>query len=40
MKNYERILVAIDIYSEYDQVLKRALSFVESSSQLSVVFVT
>ena len=40
MKNYERILVAIDIYSEYDQVLKRALSVVENASQLSVVFVT
>ena len=26
MKNYQRILVAIDIYSEYDQVLQRALA--------------
>ena len=40
MKNYQSILVAIDIYSEYDQVLKRALNVVENASQLSVVFVT
>jgi len=40
MKNYQRILVAIDIYSEYDEVLKRALAVVENASQLSVVFVT
>jgi universal stress protein A len=40
MENYQRILVAIDIYSEYDQVLKRALSVVKDASQLSVVFVT
>jgi universal stress protein A len=40
MGNYERILVAIDVYSEYDQVIKRALSVVKNSNQLSVVFVT
>jgi universal stress protein A len=33
MEYYQRTLVAIDIYCEYDQILKRA-------SQLSVVFVT
>ena len=40
MKNYQRILLAIDIYSEYDQVLKRALSIAINSNLLSVVFVT
>ncbi len=40
MKDYQRIQVAIDIYSEYDQVLKRALSVAKTASQLSVVFVT
>lgn len=40
MKNYRRILVAIDVYSEYDQVLKRALSVAQDAKQLSVVFVT
>ena len=40
MENYQRILVAIDVYSEYDQVIKRALSVVKNSNQLSVVFVT
>jgi universal stress protein A len=40
MESYQRILVAIDIYSEYDQVLKRALSLVKNASQLSIVFVT
>lgn len=40
MKQYQRILVAIDVYSEYDQVLKRALSMAEKASYLSLVFVT
>lgn len=40
MKQYQRILVAIDVYSEYDQVLQKALSLAEKASQLSVVFVT
>jgi universal stress protein A len=40
MKCYEQILVAIDIYAEYDQVLKRALFIAQKASQLSVVFVT
>lgn len=40
MKKYQRILVAIDVYSEYDQVLKRALSVVQDAKQLSLVFVT
>ena len=40
MKEYKRIIVAIDVYSEYDQVLKRALSVAENTSQLSLVFVS
>lgn len=40
MENYQSILVAIDIYSEFDLVLKRALSVVENASQISIVFVT
>jgi universal stress protein A len=40
MKQYERIVVAIDVYSEYDHVLKRALSIANNASQLSVIFVT
>jgi universal stress protein A len=40
MKNYQRILVAIDVYSEYDKVIKRALCVAKTASQLSVVFVT
>jgi universal stress protein A len=40
MKQYQRIVVAIDVYSEYDQVLKRALTIANKASQLSVVFVT
>jgi len=40
MKKYKRILVAIDIYSEYAQILKRALCVAQKTSQLSVVFVT
>jgi universal stress protein A len=40
MQEYQRILVAIDIYSQYDQILKRALHVVNNVTQLSVVFVT
>ncbi|WP_395339404.1 universal stress protein [Ningiella sp. W23] len=40
MKNYKRILVAIDIYSEYDRVLQRALSSAAKPSDCSLVFVT
>jgi universal stress protein A len=40
MKNYQSILVAIDIYSEYDQVLKRAFCIGKDASQISLVFVT
>lgn len=40
MKYYQHILVAIDIYSEYYQVLKRGLCLAKAVSQLSLVFVT
>jgi universal stress protein A len=40
MKDYQVILVAIDIYSEYDHVLKRALSVAPNTSNISVMFVT
>jgi universal stress protein A len=40
MKQYQRILVAIDVYSEYDHVLKRALSVATNANKLNVVFVT
>lgn len=40
MEKYQRILLAIDIYSEYDQILKRALSVATKASQISIVFVT
>jgi universal stress protein A len=40
MQEYQRMLVAIDIYSQYDQILKRALHVVNNVTQLSVFFVT
>jgi universal stress protein A len=40
MEEYQSILVAIDIYSQYDQILKRALHVVNNVTHLSVVFVT
>lgn len=40
MKPYQQILVAIDIYSEFDQILNRALFIAQKASQVSVVFVT
>lgn len=40
MKQYQRILVAIDVYSEYDHVLKRAMNIAKKGGQISIVFVT
>ncbi|MEP1446853.1 MAG: universal stress protein [Paraglaciecola sp.] len=40
MKMYQRILVAIDIYSEYDYVLQRALSIATDKAHLNLLFVT
>lgn len=40
MKKYKRIIAAIDVYSQYDQVLQSALCIAHKPSQLSLVFVT
>lgn len=40
MKEYKHIVAAIDVYSEYDQVLQSALCIAKEPSQLSLVFVT
>ncbi|MFT6268823.1 MAG: universal stress protein A [Alphaproteobacteria bacterium] len=40
MKKYKRIIAAIDVYSEYNQVLQSALCIANEPSQLSLVFVT
>lgn len=40
MNQYQQILVAIDVYSEYNQVLQRALCLAANTNQLSLVFVT
>lgn len=40
MKEYNRIIAAIDVYSEYDQVLQSALCIAKEPSHLSLVFVT
>jgi universal stress protein A len=40
MNQYQQILVAIDVYSEYDQVLQRALNITKNANQISLVFVT
>lgn len=40
MKNYKRIIAAIDVYSEYDEVLQSALCIMKEPSQLHLVFVT
>ena len=38
--NYQRILIAIDVYSEYDLLLQRALRIAANPSQIHLVFVT
>lgn len=40
MKEYKRIIAAIDVYSQYDQVLQSALGIAKDPSLLSLVFVT
>ncbi|WJG07685.1 universal stress protein [Aliiglaciecola sp. LCG003] len=39
MTNYQQILVALDIYSEYDPILSRALMLAEQPSNIHLVFV-
>ena len=40
VKPYDKVLVALDIYSSYEPVLNRALSLVESATCLNLVYVT
>lgn len=40
MKEYKRIIAAIDVYSEYDHVLQSALCIAKEPSHLNLVFVT
>ena len=40
MKRYQRILIAIDIYADFDRVLQRALSIAIRPDNCSLVFVT
>jgi universal stress protein A len=40
MQNYENVLVPLDIFSDYNLVLERALNLVQKPAQLSLVFVT
>jgi universal stress protein A len=40
MHNYQNILVPLDIFSDYKNVLKRALSLAQKPAQLSLVYVT
>ena len=40
MQTYNHILVAVDMYSEYDLVLKKALAIASGTTTLSLVYVT
>ena len=40
MYSYKNILVAVDIFSDYQKVLERALSIAQQPAQLSLVYVT
>nr|WP_297348367.1 universal stress protein [uncultured Glaciecola sp.] len=40
MKNYKRIVAAIDVYAEYDHVLQSALCIAKKANQVYLVFVT
>ena len=40
VKPYERVVVAIDIFSAYEPVLNRALSLVKDPASLSLAYVT
>ena len=40
MNNYQNILVALDIFSDYEKVLDRALNIAQKPSQLSLIYVT
>lgn len=40
MLSYQKVVVALDIYSEYEPVLQRALSIAQTSKDLHLVHVT
>jgi universal stress protein A len=40
MHDYQRIVVALDIYSSYEVVLKKALSLAQNPEHLNLVYVT
>lgn len=40
MNNYHNILVALDIFSEYQKVLNRALNIVHKPADLNLIYVT
>jgi universal stress protein A len=40
MNNYQNILVAVDLFSEHQKVLERALSIADKPAQVSLVYVT
>jgi universal stress protein A len=40
MHSYQNILVGLDIFSDYNKVLERALSIAQKPAQLSLVYVT
>ena len=40
MHRYQNILVPLDIFSDYQLVLERALSIVQKPSEISLVYVT
>ena len=40
MSEYQRILVAVDVYSDYEAVINRAKAIAQSADKLHLVFVT
>jgi universal stress protein A len=40
MSNYKKILVAIDIEAEYDNIIQKALDIAKSPKDLSLVYIT
>lgn len=40
MQSYQNILIPLDIFSDYKEVLERALSLAQNPAQISLVYVT
>jgi universal stress protein A len=40
MDDYQKILVAVEVFSEYEAVLERALKLAKQSSDISLIYVT